>query len=254
MVGAGAAEEGIVTIVAGTWCINETQSSKIIPGASANQPSLAENLYLNCSYTGASAINFDWFLKSLGGTAMIEAEKSGISQYDVLDRLIGSMSPDKTEVLFHPFVAQPSVHPNAKANFFNIDQNTSYSEMLYAVAEGIVFLHKWHIDFLRNAGCTVRSARLTGGIAHSDVWCRLFADILQIPVEIVESDEVGALGAAITAGIGAKVYADYQDGFRHAVRVKKRFLPSSKNTDCFQKRYADWKKLMRLLVTYWNEK
>ncbi len=254
LVGAGASAEGIVTIVAGTWCINETQSAKIIPGASANQPSLGKGLYLNCSYTGASAVNYDWFIKALGGTAIMEAQKRGVSQYQVLDEIIGRMSPERTEVLFHPFVAQPSVHPNAKANFFNIDQNTSYGEMVYAVAEGIVFLHKWHIDFLRKEGCMINLARLTGGIAHSGEWAQLFADILQIPVEVVESDEVGALGSAITAGIGAKVYEDYQDGFQHAVRIKERFEPSAEHAEGFAERYKEWERLMNALMSYWDEK
>lgn len=254
LVGAGASAEGIVTIVAGTWCINETQSTKIIPGASSNQPSLGKGLYLNCSYTGASAINYDWFIKALGGTALVEAQKRNLSQYEYLDEVIGEMSPDKTEVLFHPFVAQPSVHPNAKANFFNIDQNTTYNEMVFAVAEGVVFLHKWHIDFLRDKGCTITSARLTGGIARSSVWAQLFADILQIPVEVVESDEVGALGSAITAGIAAKVYKDYQDGFQHAVRIKARFKPSTKHAEDFSKRYSEWIQLMNALMSYWDEK
>lgn len=254
LVGAGASAEGIVTIVAGTWCINETQSAKIIPGASANQPSLGKGLYLNCSYTGASAINYDWFTKALGGIALFEAQKRNISQYDYLDEVIAELSPEKTEVLFHPFVAQPSVHPNAKANFFNIDQNTSYGEMVYAVAEGVVFLHKWHIDFLRSRGCPVVLARLTGGIAHSSVWAQLFADILQIPVEVVESDEVGALGSAITAGITANVYRDYQDGFQHAVRIKARFEPSKKHAASFVERYREWEHLMNALTVYWEKK
>lgn len=252
LVGAGAADEGIVTIVAGTWCINETQSAKIIPGASANQPSLGNGLYLNCSYTGASAINFDWFSKALGGTAQMEASKRSISNYEVLDEMIGQMSPDQTEILFHPFVAQPSVHPNAKANFFNIDQNSTYHEMVYAVAEGIVFLHKWHIDFLRNAGCKITSARLTGGIARSRVWAQLFADILQIPVEVVDCEEVGALGVAITAGIGAQVYRDYQDGFRQAVRIRSRFNPSARHQSDFETRYHEWERLMYCLKPYWD--
>lgn len=254
LVGAGAASKGLVTIVAGTWCINEIQSNKIIPGASANQPALGKGLYLNCSYTGASAINYDWFIQALGGTAIMEAEKRNISKYQVMNEIIGKMSPDQVEVLFHPFVAQPSIHPKAKASFFNIDHNTSYSEMVYAVAEGVAFLHKWHIDFLRNAGCNINLARLTGGIARSSEWDQLFADVLQIPVEVVESSEVGALGSAITAGIAAKVYNDYYDGFQHAVRVKKRYYPSLKYAKNFDQRYLEWHQLMKIMMFYWNKK
>jgi L-xylulokinase len=126
--------------------------------------------------------------------------------------------------------------------------------MVYAVAEGVAFLHKWHIDFLRNAGCNINLARLTGGIARSSEWDQLFADVLQIPVEVVESSEVGALGSAITAGIAAKVYNDYYDGFQHAVRVKKRYYPSLKYAKNFDQRYLEWHQLMKIMMFYWNKK
>ena len=68
---------------------------------------------------------------------------------------------EKVKVFFSPFVAQPSIHMNAKANFFNIDMSTSYAEICYSVAEGVAFIHKHHIDFLRNAGLPVKEIRLT---------------------------------------------------------------------------------------------
>ena len=41
--------------------------------------------------------------------------------------------------------------------------------------------------------------RLTGGAARSAVWMQMFADIFQVPVEIPDGSELGALGAAVAA-------------------------------------------------------
>lgn len=103
--------------------------------------------YLNCSYTGASGSNYEWFTRILGGTAKLEAQDRNLSQYAVLDELIEMVPIEKVKVFFSPFVAQPSIHMNAKANFFNIDMSTSYAEICYSVAEGVAFIHKHHIDF-----------------------------------------------------------------------------------------------------------
>jgi len=252
LVGAGAADEGIVTIIAGTWCINEIQSHKIIPGASANQPALGKNLYLNCSYTGASAVNYEWFAKALGGTAIMESKVRSMSKFDILNELVATVSPNEAQVLFHPFVAQPSVHPNARASFFNIDQNTSYAEMAYAVMEGVVFLHKKHIDFLKNAGHKITLGRLTGGGARSSVWAQMFADVLKIPIEVVDCQEVSALGAAINAGVGTGVYSDYNDGFAKAIRIKSTFASSEKYADAYYKRYKEWEYLIDCMSEHWN--
>lgn len=254
LVGAGATGEGVYTAVAGSWCINETHSKRIIPNASSNMPYLYKGEYLNCSYTGASGSNYEWFTRVLGGTAKLDAEKRGVSFYQILDELIGMVPPEKSKVFFSPFVAQPSIHPNAKANFIGIDLNTSYAELCYSVAEGVAFIHKYHVDFLKNAGLPLNTIRLTGGIAKSKVWNQLFANVLQVPMVGVDCEETGALGSAIVAGIGAGVYENYEEAFAKAVRVKETVLPDPAIYPIYEKRFQTWSKINEIMMDYWNYK
>lgn len=254
LVGAGATEEGVITAIAGTWCINETHSEKIIPNASSNMPYLNKGEYLNCSYTGASGANYEWFTRILGGNAKLEAQDRGISFYDVLNELIGMVPYQKAKVLFHPFVAQPSIHMEAQANFFNINSNTSYADMCYSVAEGVAFIHKYHIDFLKESGLPAKTVRLTGGIARSRIWGQIFADILELPIEVVDCDETGALGVAIAAGIGAGIYSDYEEAFKSSVKIKEPIMPDEKKFPVYRERYREWSKLNELMKVYWDEK
>ena len=252
LVGSGATGDGIYTAVAGSWCINETHSDRIIPNASSNMPYLYKGQYLNCSYTGASGSNYEWFTKTLGGTARKEAEKRNISVFQVLDELISSVPAERAKTLFSPFVAQPSIHPNAKANFIGIDQNTSYAEICYSVAEGVAFIHKYHVDFLKKAGLPLNTIRLTGGIAKSRVWSQIFANVLQVPIVGVDCEETGALGSAIVAGIGAGVYKDYGEAFENAVKVKDPIMPDSSTFSTYEKRYQQWAKMNEIMMEYWE--
>lgn len=253
LVGAGATADGIVTAVAGTWCINETHSTRIIPGASANMPYLTKGEYLNCAFTGASGSNYEWFCKAMGGEAKYIAEKQGGSYYEVLNELIASVPIETSKVMYLPFVAQPSVHPNAKAEFFNIDQNTTYAELAYALAEGVAFMHRYHIRFLRDSGCKADVVRLTGGIAKSQVWARIFADIIELPIETVDCNEVGALGCAITAGVGTGLYKSYEEAFEQAVKINLPVTSHSENFELYEKRYQNWSRLIEIMNIYWNE-
>ncbi len=254
LVGSGATGDEIYTAIAGSWSINETHSDKILPGLSSNMPYLFKGEYLNCSYTGASGSNYEWFTKILGDRAKIEAEKRGISFFKVLDEMIKSIDPAKAKVIFCPFVAQPSLHPMAKANFLNIDLNTSYEEMAFAVAEGCAFIHKYHIDILRNVGLPLKEVRLTGGTARSKVWNHIFADVLQAPIVGVDCDETGALGAALTAGIGAGIYSSYEDAFAKAVRLLDPILPDASRAEIYEKNYAEWTLINESLMNYWENK
>lgn len=254
LVGSGATGEETYTAIAGSWCINETHSDRIIPNASSNMPYLRKGEYLNCSYTGASGSNYEWFTRILGGTAKLEAQERGISYYEVLDELIEMVPIEKAKVFFSPFIAQPSIHVNAKSNFFNIDQNTSYADICYSVAEGVAFIHKYHVDFLKNAGLPVKTIRLTGGISKSRVWNQIFANVLQVPIVGVDCEETGALGSAIAAGIGAGVYRDYEDAFEKAVKVKEPVLPDETTYPIYEKRYKEWTRINELMMNYWEEK
>lgn len=254
LVGAGATDDGVYTAVAGSWCINETHSTRIIPNASSNMPYLHKGEYLNCSYTGASGSNYEWFTRILGGDAKNEARERGISYYEVLDELIGMVPIEKATVFFSPFVAQPSIHVNAKANFFNISMNTSYADVCYSVAEGVAYIHKHHVDFLKNSGLPLEVIRLTGGIARSKVWNQIFANVLQVPIIGVDCEETGALGVAIAAGIGAGVYQSYEDAFKNAVKTKEPVLPDPSTFSIYEKRYKEWCFLNEVMVQYWDRK
>lgn len=255
LVGSGATGDATYTAIAGSWCINETHSKRIIPNASSNMPYLYKGEYLNCSYTGASGSNYEWFTKTLGGTAQLTAERDGISSFfSVLDSLIDSADIENVKVFFSPFIAQPSIHPYAKANLVNINQSTSYANVCYAVVEGVAFIHKYHIDFLRNAGLPLEVIRLTGGIAKSRVWNQIFANVMRVPVIGVDCDETGALGSAIAAGIGAGIYKDYDDAFKKAVKVKDPVLPDPSTYRVYDRRYAEWTKINEVMKQYWDWK
>ena len=254
LVGAGATGEGVYTSIAGSWSINETHSGRIIPGLSFNMPYLHRGEYLNCACTGASGSNYEWFTTVLGDRAKTEAGNRGISYFQVLDEMIASVPSEEAEVLFSPFIAQPSIHINAKANFFNIGQETTYQELCYAVAEGIAYIHRYHVEQLKDAGLPLSEVRLTGGMARSPVWTRILANALQTRIVGVECDETGALGSAIAAGIGAGIYQDYEDAFAKAIKRKEPVIPDPTKSETYDRRYAEWKQLNEVMKLYWERK
>ena len=254
LVGSGATGDGVYTAVAGSWSINETHSTRMIPGLSSNMPYLYKGQYLNCSYTGASGSNYEWFTRVLGDKAKIEGEKRGISYFKVLDEWIASIDPAKCDVIFGPFVAQPSLHPNTRAHFLNVHLNTTYEELCFAVAMGCAFIHKYHIDILKNAGLPLDHVRLTGGTARSKVWNQIFANVLQVPIVGIDCEETGALGSAIAAGIGAGVYKSYDDAFEKAVKLLDPILPDESTYPVYEKKYAEWTKVNEILMQYWESK
>lgn len=253
LVGAGATEEGVFTAVAGSWSINLAHSENILPNINGNLPYITKGKYLHGSWSGASGSNYEWFKNALGGEARLQAGEDG-NYFEVLDQLISSVDNNNVDVFFHPFVAQPSIHPDARGNFFNIEVNTTFAEMAYAIAEGIASIHKYHIDVLKDRGLAPEKIRFTGGIARSKVFAQIFANVLEVPIESIDCDEVGASGCALTAGVAAGVYKDYDDAFAKAVKTLPAVYPNPETFGTYRARYKEWSKLVEVMRVYWDYK
>ena len=91
--------------------------------------------------------------------------------------------------------------------------------------DGIVFNHRTHLDALGQAFSLTGPARLAGGGARSPALSQLLADAIGMAVEVTDTDEAGARGAAALAGIGLGWYSSPADAVAATVRVVRRHDP-----------------------------
>ncbi len=126
--------------------------------------------------------------------------------------LVASVDTSEDTPIYHPFLYGAQQDGRARAGFYGIGGWHGRAHMLRALFEGVVFEHARHIDVLRRAGPQISSATLSGGGSRSSVWPQIFADVLEVPVTVSRSRETGALGAAIAAGAGVGLFADYAAG------------------------------------------
>src|SRR5581483_6806864 len=89
-----------------------------------------------------------------------------------------------------------------------------------AMLEGVAFGLRDSLELLRALGCAPSVGRVSGGGARSDLWLRIVASALRLPLERMVSDEGSAYGAALLAGVRAGVFADAQEAVARCVRVR----------------------------------
>ena len=124
--------------------------------------------------------------------------------------------------------------------------------MLRAVYEGIVFSHMTHVKKLLKNREVPESIRLSGGAANSEVWVQIFADALQIPIDMVEEKELGAQGAAMAAGIAAGIYKDYEEAVDRTVQITNRVYPRPEFKEIYEEKYATYRGTIDALSKAWN--
>jgi autoinducer 2 (AI-2) kinase len=97
-------------------------------------------------------------------------------------------------------------------------------------------------QILEVVGIDMPRIRLAGGMSRSTLWSQILSDVFDTHVE-VGIPESSALGAAICAGVGAKVFKDLTESAQSLVRIIRVHEPIPENRDQYQDFFADWKRL-----------
>jgi L-xylulokinase len=210
-------------------------------------------LFLTIEGSATSATNLEWFVSQCCGDERAEAKRRGVSVYEICNEEVASLPPGSTNIIFHPFLYGSNVQSTARAGFYGVAGWHTRAHLLRALYEGVVFGHLNHIEKLRKAGAQIHSARLAGGGSRSPVWSQMFADTIQVPMEVSDGNELGARGVALAAGIGAGIYRDYAEAIQQAVSVVRVHEPIAANTPLYLARYAEYKRLINVMQTPWEE-
>jgi xylulokinase len=145
-----------------------------------------------------------------------------------LDAEAGSWEPGAEGLLFAPYLAgerTPYPDPDARGAFVGLSARHDRGALWRAMLEGVAFGLRDSLELLRELGAAPESGRVSGGGARSELWLRIVASVLGIPLDLTESEEGSAFGAALLAGVRAGVFADAPDAVARCVRTRRRIEP-----------------------------
>lgn len=192
------------------------------------------NWYLmGCILSAASAI--DWWTKKIINKTNIESQK------DLKLEDLGN-----NDVYFLPYLVGercPHNDPFIKGMFIGLTPNTTDKEMTEAVLEGVAFAIRDCYEFAKKQGINPINSRICGGGANSEIWINIFANVLNLPLEILSTNNGAALGAIILAMVGNKEYPSILDATSKIIKVEKTIYPNQKIVEKYNKRYDFYKKI-----------
>jgi len=246
----GITDESRICLIAGTWSINEFISKRplMLKGLLLTSVYCIDDYFMMTDGSMTSASNLEWFLRSF-----LESDSPGYSVYTAADEMLKSTSVNESEIIFLPFLFGTNADADAKSCFLGLCSWHSKAHMLRAVYEGIVFSHKMHIDKLLSLRDAPEAVRIAGGVVKSRIWLQMFADILQIPVEISSGTELGTMGAAMCAGVAAGVYSSLCDASKVFSKVVSTYLPCEENRMIYEEKYKRYQKSISCLSGLWKE-
>jgi L-xylulokinase len=190
---------------------------------------------------------------SMGNLAwMKEQIMPDIPSYPAFIEMAEKVAPDEQQLIFLPFIFGSNYNPLAKAVLLGMDGSHTRNHIARAILEGICFCHKVHVNKLLAHRKSTKAIRLAGGAAQSRLCAQLFADILELPVELIATDELGALGAAMAAAVGAGEYPSFHEAAKAMVTIKGRIKPCRRNFAVYRKKYALYTQAANAVEGLWG--
>ncbi|MGO8695398.1 MAG: FGGY-family carbohydrate kinase [Rectinemataceae bacterium] len=247
-------DEDNICVIAGTWSINEYISRVPVMDGTILMNSLfcIPGFYLVEECSPTSAGNYEWFASLFLESEKARAKERSIDLYALAEEMAASVPADGQEIVFLPYIYGSNYNPRAKACFVGLEASHTRAQVIRSVLEGIALGHRVHVEKLLSARPAPRAVRLAGGAAKSALWSRIFADVLEVPVEIVQTEELGTLGCAMAAAVAAGEYGDLKAAAKAMVRIRGRIEPDPSTATIYRRKFQLHKAASAALEGIWE--
>jgi len=190
--------------------------------------------------------SLQWLRNNLGGAVIPPAARRGEDPYDGMCREAARIPAGSEGLVFLPYLTgerTPYADPHARGVFFGLSLKHTAAHMTRAVLEGVAYGMRDSVELIREQGVTVSRVRLSGGGARNPLWCRIQAAVYEATGARLTREEGPALGAAMLAGLGAKVFRDYDHAVRVCVEERDAFRPEPELVRAYRTGFATYRAL-----------
>ena len=163
-----------------------------------------------------------------------------------------SETGNSNDVIFIPGftgIGAPHWNSEIRASFYGITRDTTQHDMVTAAFNALIYQVIDIKDALKNDGIEIKNLSIDGGMAVNKIFCQLLADYLQQDIQAPSSVESTAIGAAITAGFGIKIFS-IEELQKRELLNSNIYKPRKKVFD--PEDLAKWRKFLSVLLGAYN--
>ena len=187
---------------------------------------------MGCMLSAASCNK--WWMDEIIGTKDYAAEQAQISKLG------------ENHVYFLPYLMgerSPHNDPNARGTFIGMTMDTSRADMTQAVLEGVTFALRDSLEVAKSLGIHLERTKICGGGAKSPLWKKMIANILNLKVDVIESEEGPAMGGAMLAAVACGEYASVEEIAEKFVKVTGTVEPDPELVAKYEDRYQKFRQI-----------
>ena len=189
---------------------------------------------MGCMLSAASCNK--WWMDEIIGTKDYAAEQKPITTEKL----------GENHVYFLPYLMgerSPLNDPFARGTFVGMTMDTTRADMTQAVLEGVAFALRDSLEVARSLGIEIVRSNLVGGGAKSHLWRTILANVLNIKLDILETEEGPSLGGAMLAAVACGEYDSVDEAAASIVRVTDTIEPTPLLVEKYEARYKTFKQI-----------
>ena len=189
---------------------------------------------MGCMLSAASCNK--WLMDDIFKTDDYAAEQAPITEEKL----------GRNHVFFLPYLMgerSPINDTNARGTFTGMTMDSTRADLTQAVLEGVAFAIRDSVEVARSLGIEIKSSKICGGGAKSALWKKIMANVLNVQLQCVASEQGPGLGGAMLAMVACGAYATVADACKALVSVASTVEPEAELVERYEKRYQQFRKI-----------
>lgn len=245
LIGSSTHEDGELNNVCGTCSSYRFFSKKnvnVLESSLILQQLSGEGLYIVGGSNNLEGGILEWAKECFYGDSYL---KDDSFLYDLIQKEAQESELGANGIIFLPHLLgerMPFSDPDVRGIFFGIERFHSRKDIIRSVFEAMCFQAKLIIEEFERKDLHILSINMSGGLAKIPLAAQLRADILGMPVNVLEEIETTALGAYILSlKSRGKIPSIKQT--KNIIKIEKTYLPNMHNHNCYSSLFLLYKQL-----------
>lgn len=258
-IGAGTVEDYLPHLYIGTssWIAAHVPFKKTdISSSLASIPCAIPNRYLLTALQAMAGGNLTFLRDNIlyhKDELLQEAEVPDI--FKVLDQIAERVPAGSNGVIYTPWIwgeRAPVEDRTLRAGLYNLSLNNTREDIIRAFLEGIAFNTRWLLSpvekFLKRK---VNHIHIVGGGAQSDVWCQIFADVMNVEIkQVADPLYANARGAAWIAAVGLDEI-QFSD-IPQLIQFKRTYEPQSNHRTLYDQKFELFQQIYKQMKSIYQ--
>ena len=196
---------------------------------------------MGCMLSAASCNK--WWMEEILRTKEYQVEQDGI-------RKLG-----ENPVFYLPYLMgerSPHNDSDARAAFVGMSMDTTREDMTQAMLEGVAFGLRDSMEAAKSTGLTPKRSKICGGGAKSPLWRKMIANVMNMKIDRIESEEGPGYGAAILAAVGCGVFSSVEEAAGRLVKITDTEESDPQLAEKYEEKYQKYRKLYPALKEFYH--